>query len=225
MCDMKKAPAQKSPRRKSPGRKQNGPARPAAKGTGAKPAAKTGRAGTPAAVKPKAARKTVRLKSGRRAIDDSMLPRGTRLATAADAVPLTVLERRSFDERRYGGAMMSLRAARHFIGGANALMIVAEKGGRIAGYALVMFRQPGLLARFYSLAVDPNFQGQGIGTILFAAVEKIAGKAGAAELLLEIRADNDVLKKRYGAMGYRVYRTVPDYYADGCAALKMRRAV
>lgn len=186
---------------------------------------KTARKAAPKTAKVKTAKKTVRLLSGRRVITDADMPRGTRLATLDDAATLCAIEGRAFDPRKYDGSMMSLRAARHSIADGNALMIVVPKKGRVAGYALVLFRQDGNLARFYSLAVDPDFQGQGLGTVLFSAVEKISRRAGAKELLLEIRADNEVLKKRYGAMGYRPYRIVPDYYGDGCAAIKMRRAL
>lgn len=143
----------------------------------------------------------------------------------ADIQHIAAVERSAFDAALYGGSIMSDRTIRNFIRSANALLLIVEKDRQICGYALILFRRNSAKARFYSLAVDPARQGEGLGSILFDAVEVISKKAGAEELLLEIREDNETLKNRYSKKGYKPYRLVPEYYGDGAGALKMWRAL
>lgn len=147
-----------------------------------------------------------------------------RMATYDDVAALADLEKRAFRPDLYD-SLNTPRTLRYLIGKANALLIVAELGGRVAGYAQITFKSNSDKARFYSLAVDPDFQGAGVGTALFSAVETVCRTAGARTLLLEIREDNDTLRNRYAKLGYAPYRTVADYYVDGAAAIKMQRAL
>lgn len=145
-----------------------------------------------------------------------------RAATESDINGLMDIETAAFDPALYN-SLATKKSLRHLLRKGNALILLAEKGDRLAGYALVMFRKTSNKARFYSLAVHPDFQGQGVGSILFQAIEALCGSIGAEALLLEIREDNHVLKNRYEKKGYTPYKIVPDYYADGAAAIKMQR--
>lgn len=174
--------------------------------------------------------KEINLATGSRLITDADIPSAPaplqlRLADPGDIEAIAGLEERAFDPALYGGSIMSRRSIRNFITRANALLLLAEKDHAVVGYALILFRRTSQHARFYSLAVDPACQGGGVGSALFQAVEDVSRQAGAAELLLEIREDNEILQNRYAKKGYEPYRLVPDYYGDGAGALKMRRAL
>ncbi|MEZ5824621.1 MAG: GNAT family N-acetyltransferase [Geminicoccaceae bacterium] len=147
-----------------------------------------------------------------------------RRATAADAARLAEIERAAFDPVRYDG-LITERQFRHFAEKAHAALIAIEHEGRVAGYALVLFRRGSSAGRFYSLAVDPAIQGAGLGTELFAAAEKAVLDHDRTRMRLEIREDNLTLLNRYEKMGYRLALRVPSYYPDSCAALRLERTV
>ncbi len=121
--------------------------------------------------------------------------------------------------------MMSRRSFLRHLSSPTACLLVADVGGEVRGYALLFLHRGTHHGRFYSLAVHPASQGGGVGRHLFRAIESEAVRRHCHSLLLEIRADNHTLYKRYHALGYREYTRVPHYYADGEAALKMRQPV
>ena len=61
-------------------------------------------------------------------------------------------------------------------------MWLAEIGGETAG-VLVVEKDPGFLL-IYSIAVDPAFQGKGLGLALLGQAKKIAARMGLSELRL-----------------------------------------
>ncbi|BAS10126.1 putative ribosomal-protein-alanine acetyltransferase [Arthrobacter sp. Hiyo4] len=66
--------------------------------------------------------------------------------------------------------------------------LVAESGGEIVGYAGLMCIEP--IADVQTIAVVPEFEGRGIGSALLTRLITEAGLRGAADVLLEVRADN-----------------------------------
>ncbi|TIS30252.1 GNAT family N-acetyltransferase, partial [Mesorhizobium sp.] len=69
-------------------------------------------------------------------------------------------------------------------------MLVAEIDGRIAGYAVVLFRKGSGVARLYSIATGPLFGGLGIGRMLLKRAEEAAFEHNRMMLRLEVREDN-----------------------------------
>src|SRR5690554_5183169 len=63
-------------------------------------------------------------------------------------------------------------------------------GKTLAAYLLILFHRGTALARIYSIAVNPNFQGQGLGEFLMQQAEVLALDAGSTALRLEVRSDN-----------------------------------
>lgn len=168
--------------------------------------------------------KTIFLKNACAPIDDRLFAKlgyqNISLATAHDAGSIEALERAAFDTVKYD-SLLTREKILHLVTKANALLLVARHNGNIGGYAQLLFRKTSAKARFYSLAVHPVCQGSGLGRELFACAEDLSCYIGASHLLLEIRADNDKLKERYGKQGYVVRRSMPEYYPDGTAALRM----
>ncbi len=148
-----------------------------------------------------------------------------RPAVVADVDALAEIEQIAFDPAHYGGTLMSRRSFLHHVReGRNALLVaVDEDDGSVAGYALGMVKQGSPYVRFYSLAIFPRHNGRGAGTLLFEAIEDYARDHGYRGVRLEVREDNDRLIRRYLRLGYRIFATVADYYADGAGATRMVR--
>ena len=76
--------------------------------------------------------------------------------------------------------------------------------------------------RIQSIAVAPSHQGRGLGTQLMRQSIKRARNAGVDHITLEADASNPSLTSWYQHLGFRKVATLPDYYADGRHAIRMR---
>ena len=92
-----------------------------------------------------------------------------RTARASDVDALVAIENAVFASDR-----ISRRSFRQLIERETAETLVAEEDGRMAGYAMVLFRKGSGVARLYSFATTPDFQGRGHGRELLAAAERTA---------------------------------------------------
>lgn len=141
-----------------------------------------------------------------------------RPAQLSDLDGLVALENRCFDSDR-----LSRRSFHHLLTKGHAALSLAEQGGRLLGYALVLFHGQTALARLYSLAVAPEARGQGLARRLLTVAEADALAEGAAVLRLEVRADNAAAIALYRNAGYRRFAVVPDYYEDHEPAERMEK--
>lgn len=115
-----------------------------------------------------------------------------RYAKNTDLTALNALEQQLFD-----GDRISPRQMKRFLHSHLAMIIVADKGVDIAGYALLLFHQGTQLSRLYSIAVSPDFRGQGIAQQLIEQCERAALEQGSTTLRLEVREDNIPAIKLY----------------------------
>jgi ribosomal-protein-alanine acetyltransferase len=141
-----------------------------------------------------------------------------RAARPADIDDLVALETRAFATDR-----LSRRALRHAITTPTSAILVAEAGGRVAGYVLVAFRKGSRVAHLASIAVDPGQARAGVGRALVQAAEAQALARGVAGLRLEVRRDNPAAIALYRRLGYRACGTCEDYYEDGETALRFEK--
>ncbi|MAW87781.1 MAG: GNAT family N-acetyltransferase [Phyllobacteriaceae bacterium] len=141
-----------------------------------------------------------------------------RRATQSDIDQLVLLENTVFDADR-----ISRRSFRQLIDRETAETIVAESGGRICGYAMVLFRKGTAVARLYSIAVLPSAGGSGLGARLLEAAEDAAFGHGRMVLRLEVREDNTRAIGLYERRGYRRIGRYLDYYADHTTALRYEK--
>jgi ribosomal protein S18 acetylase RimI-like enzyme len=126
----------------------------------------------------------------------------------------------------FPGDRLSPRALRHHIGNPRARFVVAvDAADRPLGYALVLTRKGSRRARLYSIARDVHRGAAGLGSQLLAAAEAAAAALGANQLDLEVRTDNARALRLYEDAGYVVRQRIPGYYEDGCAALRMTKAL
>lgn len=131
----------------------------------------------------------------------------------------------SLENRAFPGDRLSRRSLRRYIVAPNALMLSALSDGAFAGYALVGLRARSLVASLYSIAVDPDMSGRGLGKALMLAVERGAAARGRTSLTLEVRADNSGAVALYERLGYARFDVLADYYEDGQSALRMKKAL
>ncbi|WP_417217493.1 ribosomal protein S18-alanine N-acetyltransferase [Arthrobacter sp.] len=98
---------------------------------------------------------------------------------------------------------------------------VAEEQERIVAYCGMMCVLP--LADVQTIAVLPEFEGQGIGSTLLRQLIDEARDRGAEDVLLEVRADNPRAQGLYTRFGFEHIHTRRGYYPGGVDALIMRR--
>jgi ribosomal-protein-alanine N-acetyltransferase len=78
------------------------------------------------------------------------------------------------------------------------------------------------IADVQTIAVVPEYEGRGIGTTLLTALIDEARRRRAADVLLEVRADNPRAQQLYVRFGFEQIHIRPRYYRDGVDALIMR---
>lgn len=142
-----------------------------------------------------------------------------RPATADDLPALLALE------SMFPGDRLSARQFRHHLRSPRARLRVVEWQGVVAGYALILMRKGSAIARLYSIAVDPQRRGAGLGATLLDDAMHAARGVGCSVLRLEVREDNAAAIGLYQRHGFEVFGRIKGYYQDGCAALRMQRAI
>jgi ribosomal-protein-alanine acetyltransferase len=152
--------------------------------------------------------------------DRHSAPTRIRGAERADLDALVEIENRCFDSDR-----LSRRSFRHLLTRGRAATLVAESGGVVVGYVLVLFSHGTLHARIYSLAVDPAARGLGLGRDLVEAAEDAAKDQECSEIRLEVRKDNAEAIGLYESLGYRRFGVLADYYEDHEDALRYRKSL
>jgi [ribosomal protein S18]-alanine N-acetyltransferase len=98
--------------------------------------------------------------------------------------------------------------------------LVAEAPEGIVGYAGLMCVEP--IADVQTIAVVPEYEGRGIGTALLTDLIAEGRRRGAADILLEVRADNPRAQQLYIRFGFEQIHVRKRYYRDGVDALIMR---
>lgn len=136
--------------------------------------------------------------------------------TAADVPAVNELERRLFPADAWPLQMffdeLSQTETRRYL--------VAEGDSGIVGYAGLMCLEP--IADVQTIAVVPEFEGKGIGSALLTELIEESRRRNAADVLLEVRADNPRAQQLYLRFGFKQIHVRPRYYRDGIDALIMR---
>lgn len=145
--------------------------------------------------------------------------------TFRDAVPGDVPALLAIEEAAFTTDRLSRRSFRELMAGSTARLRVAEAGGEVAGYWLLLLRQGTARARLYSIAVAPGHAGTGLGRALLADAEAAAYGAARMVLVLEVGVDNARARALYARAGYRETGRLADYYEDGTDALRMEKVL
>ncbi|MFF7727839.1 GNAT family N-acetyltransferase [Streptomyces sp. NPDC008001] len=144
-----------------------------------------------------------------------------RTATEADGAPLAELDRRTWStlhavmprpEPPYGPFFTERSRPEHFL--------VAESGGRVAGYVRLMPATPlaanAHVRQIQGLAVDDAFRGLGIARALLRAAADEARRQGATRLTLRVLGHNAPARSLYASEGFVVEGVLPEeFLLDG----------
>lgn len=84
---------------------------------------------------------------------------------------------------------------------------------RIIGY--VGFRRQGTGAHVSTIALHPDWRGQGLGELLLLTAMEKALELGVTRVTLEVRASNRVAQHLYRKYGFQFKGTQRGYYRDG----------
>lgn len=143
-------------------------------------------------------------------VDASAVPEMVvRPALPADLDAAVGVEQSCFDTY-----CLSKRQLRYLCSSRTAVFLVAESGGTIVGQAigLVKHHRRGLSGRIYSLAVKPQFRGQGLGHQLMRRMLDELAQRGARRIYLEVESANRSAQRLYENMGFHNIGVLPDYY-------------
>ena len=141
-------------------------------------------------------------------------------AVMADVDDLSSLERRSFPV----DLAITRRQIKYLIKSPSATVRVIRRQGHVVA-SIVILRQKtprGILARLYSLAVDSDFRGQGLGRKLAVDTLDLLRTEGAPAVILEVEAGNIPALRLYETLGFWKTRQLIDYYSPGVHGWKMR---
>ena len=129
----------------------------------------------------------------------------------------------AIEQRCFSGDKLSRRSFKSLIKpGAHSTSIILGNGVA-SGYSIVLFRTGTSLARLYSIALDPDFRGQGLAQQLLMHAETQARDRDCLFMRLEVRVDNPVAIALYEKLGYVAFDRIDDYYEDGCTALRFEK--
>lgn len=133
-------------------------------------------------------------------------------AHAADLDALTELENKVFVT---SDGKLNKRAFRYHLQSKNLLMVAKPQRDTpvIAGYILVLLYRHS--ARIYSLAVDPEFQRQGVAKLLLTSTLDQIVSRGIGKVVLELRQENMQAFSLYQGLGFKLGSHLNDYYGPG----------
>lgn len=96
-----------------------------------------------------------------------------------------------------------------------------REGGTIqpvGGLVLYLYKKT---IRVFSIVVDPDYQGDGVGGKLLAYAQEIALIKGAERISLEVSVDNRKLVAWYKKAGFESTELLKDYYEEEQDGLRM----
>jgi ribosomal-protein-alanine N-acetyltransferase len=121
-------------------------------------------------------------------------------------------EIRKIEDRAFGPHAYDYPSLRYMLEIANSITVVCTVSDTIVGYATVYFRRNSKIAHLESIAVDPDYQGTGIGKKLMSEIEKASLEMGCKKIVLETFEKKVSALKLYEKTGYSIKEFVPDYY-------------
>ncbi len=92
--------------------------------------------------------------------------------------------------------------------------LVAEYNRKVVGYVMA-YLKPDLEGHVMSIAVHPNYRGNGIGSTLMSEVIGRLFRLGAKYVGLEVRVSNERAIKLYERFGFIKAKRIMAYYSDG----------
>jgi ribosomal-protein-alanine N-acetyltransferase len=111
---------------------------------------------------------------------------------------------------------------RDFLGREGAVALAAGPGdGTLVAFAIG--HAAGARGHVVTIDIAPGERRRGLGRRLLSELMRRLADAGARQVRLEVDPRNDSAVRFYERMGFRVTRTLPDYYGPGRDGLRMTR--
>jgi len=147
-----------------------------------------------------------------------------RRATVDDLDAIMTLETALFENDAWSPAVM-----RGELADKHSYYLVAfppSDPSRIDGYAGLRAPRRQSQADIQTIGVAESARRQGLGRVLMLRLVDEARDRGAAEVFLEVRADNAGAQSLYGSLGFEQLAVRPKYYQpDGVDAVVMRLSI
>lgn len=143
-----------------------------------------------------------------------------RQAGLADAEVALTIENLCFTTDK-----LSLRQIKYLFKHAKAINLVAEVNHQVIAYCICLTPKHPRPARLYSLAVLPQWQGKGIAKQLITDILSILSQQTFQYCCLEVRQSQLKVQQLYQRLGFKITRSLPEYYQDGENGYKMRVAL
>jgi len=99
--------------------------------------------------------------------------------------------------------------------------IIAENKEKIIGYAIGQFKED--RGEIISLAIEPGFRRNGIGTTLSNFLINHFQKRGAKKISLRVRTENKIAIAFYKNLSFEVSKKIKKYYSNGDSAYLMEK--
>ena len=144
-----------------------------------------------------------------------------RRATIDDLDALMAIERATFTDDAWSAASMSAELESphtHYL-------VALADDGAIDAYAGLSAPEGSGQGDIQTIAVVDRARRAGLGRTLMLALIAEARRRGAAEVFLEVRADNPGAQALYVSLGFDEIAVRPRYYRGGIDAVIMRLAV
>lgn len=94
------------------------------------------------------------------------------------------------------------------------LFLVAEKEGRVVGYAIGLAKKWGE-GHVISIAVHPEWRRRGVGKRLMLQLLEKMRRMGVRWVRLEVRVSNEAAINLYRRLGFSIEGVLKGYYRDG----------
>ena len=103
-------------------------------------------------------------------------------------------------------------------------MLIAENPNEeCLGAAYILWKNNPSHGRLFSIAIGPNHQSKGIGSVLLKECELEAASRNIEFIKLEVRPDNLSAISFYQRNGYQICGVLENFYEDGMMAVQMEK--
>jgi ribosomal-protein-alanine acetyltransferase len=131
-----------------------------------------------------------------------------RRAVPADLDAIMALERATFPDDAWSTSSMRAELASPH----GYYLVAVDDAGGIEGYAGLLAPERSGQGDIQTIAVAEAARGRGIGRALMEALLAEAGRRGAHEVFLEVRAGNETAQRLYASLGFERIAVRPRYY-------------
>ena len=139
-----------------------------------------------------------------------------RTATTADLEAIMAIELAVFPDDAWASETMAAELDAPF----GRYVVMTDSEAQVIGYAGL--RVAGAQADLQTIAVAPSHRRGGLAHGMLVELLAEARRRDAAEVFLEVRADNPGAHALYAAHGFEQVARRPRYYPDGIDAIVMR---